>query len=109
MPLYEYQCGICNAITEIRHEYSDDVPKTIDCLICGYPAGRILSSFNIGSTSRRNSSEIPYSIGTVKATIYKISGPVKRCPHGYDMMIVNRVEQGTVTVPISDPEKIRMN
>jgi putative FmdB family regulatory protein len=109
MPIHEYKCCICNAKVEKRYENSDSAPKDIDCMICGHPAGRIFSSFNIGSKA---DPDIPEdSIGIVKARCYKISGTIERCPHCYgDMMVVDRIEeQGTVTVPLKDPLKIRMN
>ena len=93
MPIYEYLCCICDATTEKRYESSNDAPKTINCVICGNPADRIFSSFSIGSTSRRNSSEISDSIGTLKADVYKVTGAIETCPHGYQRIIVNELEK----------------
>lgn len=35
MPLYEYSCGACGAVSEINHRMSDPAPT--DCPICGKP------------------------------------------------------------------------
>jgi putative FmdB family regulatory protein len=35
MPLYEYSCGGCGAVSEINHRMSD--PSPTDCPACGAP------------------------------------------------------------------------
>ncbi len=35
MPLYEYSCGACGAVSEINHRMSDAAPT--DCPRCGAP------------------------------------------------------------------------
>lgn len=35
MPLYEYSCGSCGAVSEINHRMSD--PSPTDCPACGAP------------------------------------------------------------------------
>jgi putative FmdB family regulatory protein len=108
MPVYEYRCGICKTKMEERYENSDSAPKTIDCMICGYPAGRIFSSFNIGSKADLDMPDD--CIGTAEADYYIMRGHMGMCPHGYPKIIVDKLEkQGTVTVPLKDPLKIRMN
>ena len=35
MPLYEYKCSACGAVSEINHRMSD--PSPTDCPLCGAP------------------------------------------------------------------------
>ncbi len=41
MPLYEYNCRLCDEGFEKLQPMS--APKTSECPICGQPAGRVLS------------------------------------------------------------------
>lgn len=45
MPLYEYGCGACGAVSEINHRISEPAPA--DCPECGKPAlSKLISASN---------------------------------------------------------------
>ncbi len=46
MPLYEYECCFCKAITEKISKISDNI-KMIACPVCAYTAKKILSKSSI--------------------------------------------------------------
>ena len=42
MPIYEYQCEVCEEITE-EFDKITSTTKTIECSLCGQPSTRIVS------------------------------------------------------------------
>ena len=42
MPIYEYQCNVCDEITE-EFDKITSTNKTIECSLCGQPSTRIMS------------------------------------------------------------------
>lgn len=100
MPMYEYECEICGSVTSKLFRNSD-IPDSLKCGNCGFPAYKILSRFNIGSSIGydRNSSDIPEDVDEIVELGYCIEDPTTG----------EMIEGETITIPIRNPEKIRMN
>ena len=57
MPIHEYECKVCNTVTERFFKTYDAVQKTVDCWNCGFTAGKRISRCNIGPSYTSSSSE----------------------------------------------------
>ena len=81
MPLYEFRCGVCEAVTSLRCSVAER-PVTIKCAQCGKPgATQVLSasSVHLGSASK-----------------------VARLDPKYDRM----VDQAMRNTPSADPDRV---
>jgi putative FmdB family regulatory protein len=60
MPIREFKCDVCDAVTEQILNMSDDIPERIKCRRCGSPAK--LKKFSIFAVAREGSDNAPMDI-----------------------------------------------
>ena len=91
MPVHEYKCKICGTVTSKLFRNSD-IPDSLECGNCGFPASKILSKFNIGHSRGNGNYDTHEDIDEIVEMGYEIK----------DFFTGEVIEREVVTIPVQD-------